>query len=207
MLSLGGMKVLGAGIANDRSIAYGDQRAMRAQGADLAHDYEVVMHGRYLLHPCSSRLLRILPPEGVHVDDARRPFIIVIDPRAGQPVCFVAFGRLPKPVVTGNCQGGWATLLPAPGPYEMTIEEVQGEGQERRVTASRVERRFDDIRDIRAHDDAFGDERPFAAVARTSGVQAQFYEQLVRPAIRAVVTPSLAEAGRAHETITPEWRP
>lgn len=425
----------------------------------LAYDYEVVMDGRDLLHPCNYQLLRILPPEGVHVDDARRPFII-IDPRAGHgpgiggfksdsqvgvalkaghPVYFVAFGRLPepgqylshvtraeaefvrevarrhpaapKPIVTGNCQGGWATLLLAatnpditgpivvngapvapwsgrigenpmrynggvlggawvpmflsdiggglfdgahlvqnfellnpartmfrkyvdlyrdidqgadrflefetwwggffllneseirwiveqlfvgnrlvknearlepgrpvdlkairspiivfasdgdnitppqqalnwitetyadvaeirirgqrivymvheqvghlgifvsgsvarrehsemtstlatiealaPGLYEMIIEDVQGEGQERRFTVSFAERRFDDIR---ALDDAFEDERPFAAVARTSEVQAQLYEQLVRPAIRAVVTPSLAEAGRA----------
>ncbi|MAU51212.1 MAG: alpha/beta hydrolase [Roseovarius sp.] len=425
----------------------------------LAYDYEVVVDGRELPFPCNYQLLRILPPEGVRVDETRRPFII-IDPRAGHgpgiggfksdsqvgvalkaghPVYFVAFRRLPepgqylshvtraeaefvrevmrrhpdapKPIVTGNCQGGWATLLLAatnpditgpivvngapvapwsgrigenpmrynggvfggawvpmflsdiggglfdgahlvqnfellnpartmfrkyvdlyrdidkgldrflefetwwggffllnepeirwiveqlfvgnrlvknearlepgrpvdlkairspiivfashgdnitppqqalnwitetyadvaeirirgqrivymvheqvghlgifvsgsvakrehsemtstlatieslaPGLYEMVIEDVQGEGQERRFTVSFVERGFDDIRAI---DDPFEDERPFAAVARSSEIQAQLYEQMVRPLVKAAVTPSMAEAGRA----------
>ncbi len=125
----------------------------------LVYDYEVVMDGQDLKYPSNYQLLRILPPEGVTVDDRRRPYII-IDPRAGHgpgiggfksdsqvgvalrdghPVYFVAFRRepepgqylsyvtrteaafvrevmrrhpdAPKPVVTGNCQGGWATLL------------------------------------------------------------------------------------------------
>lgn len=125
----------------------------------LVYDYEVVMDGKDLPFPSNYMLLKILPPEGVVVDDARRPYII-IDPRAGHgpgiggfkadsqvgvalqaghPVYFVAFRREPepgqflsyvtrseaafvrevmrlhplasKPVVTGNCQGGWATLL------------------------------------------------------------------------------------------------
>ena len=125
----------------------------------LKYDYEVVMDGKDLPHPCNYYLLRILPPDGVTVDDKRRPYII-IDPRAGHgpgiggfkpdsqvgvalrdghPVYFVAFRSRPepgqylsyvtraeatfvrevmrrhpdasKPVITGNCQGGWATLL------------------------------------------------------------------------------------------------
>lgn len=125
----------------------------------LVYDYEVVMDGRDMPFPSNYMLLRILPPEGVTIDDTRRPYII-IDPRAGHgpgiggfktdsqvgvalraghPVYFVAFRRDPepgqylsyvtrteaafvrevmrrhpeasKPVVTGNCQGGWATLL------------------------------------------------------------------------------------------------
>lgn len=125
----------------------------------LVYDYEVIMDGADLPYPSNYMLLRILPPEGLTVDDTRRPYII-IDPRAGHgpgiggfkidsqvgvalaaghPVYFVAFRRAPepgqflsyvtrteaafvrevmrrhpdasKPVVTGNCQGGWATLL------------------------------------------------------------------------------------------------
>ena len=125
----------------------------------LIYDYEVIVDGATLDHPCNYQLLRIVPPEGVEVRENKRPYII-IDPRAGHgggiggfkpdsqvgvalknghPVYFVAFKRDPepgqtladvtraeaefvrevtrrhpnasKPVITGNCQGGWATLL------------------------------------------------------------------------------------------------
>ena len=125
----------------------------------LTYDYEVILDGADLPHPCNYQLLSIVPPEGVTVDPSQRPFIIV-DPRAGHgagiggfktdsqvgvalsaghPVYFVSFTRkplpgqslsdvtraeaqfvrevtrrhpnAPKPIVTGNCQGGWATLL------------------------------------------------------------------------------------------------
>jgi pimeloyl-ACP methyl ester carboxylesterase len=125
----------------------------------LIYDYEVIMDGADLPYPSNYMLLKIVPPEGVTVDDTRRPYII-IDPRAGHgpgiggfksdsqvgvalqaghPVYFVGFKRMPepgqflsyvtraeaefvrevmrrhprasRPVVTGNCQGGWATLL------------------------------------------------------------------------------------------------
>jgi len=125
----------------------------------LIYDYEVVMDGKDLPYPSNYMLLKITPPEGVTVNDTRRPYII-IDPRAGHgpgiggfkadsqvgvalreghPVYFVAFRREPepgqfisyvtrteaafvrevmrrhpeasRPVITGNCQGGWATLL------------------------------------------------------------------------------------------------
>jgi pimeloyl-ACP methyl ester carboxylesterase len=127
----------------------------------LVYDYEIIVDGKTLKRPCNYQLLRILPPEGVAVEDTKRPYII-IDPRAGHgggiggfkpdsqvgvalskghPVYFVSFGRdpmpgqtladvmhaeagfvrtvrarhpdSPQPVVTGNCQGGWATLLMA----------------------------------------------------------------------------------------------
>jgi len=82
----------------------------------------------------------------------------------------------------------------APGLYEMVIEDIQGEGQSKRFTVSFAERTFDDIR---ALDDDLADERPFAAVARASEVQAQLYDALVRPAVKAMVTPTMAEASRA----------
>ena len=134
----------------------------------LVYDHEVVMDGKDLPFPSNYMLLRILPPEGVHIDDTRRPYII-IDPRAGHgpgiggfktdsqvgvalreghPVYFVAFRRDPepgqfisyvtrteaafvrevmrrhpeasRPVITGNCQGGWATLLLAATHTDLT---------------------------------------------------------------------------------------
>jgi len=81
-----------------------------------------------------------------------------------------------------------------PGLYEMVIEDIQGEGQLKRFTVSFAERSFEHIR---ALDDDFADERPFAAVARASEVQAQVYDAAVRPAVKAMVTPALAEMSRA----------
>lgn len=125
----------------------------------LVYDYEIIVDGADLPNPCNYQLLRIIPPRGIEVIDAKRPYVIV-DPRAGHgsgiggfkpdsqvgvalrdghPVYFVSFRRMPepgqtlasvtqaeaefvrevarrhpespKPVVVGNCQGGWATLV------------------------------------------------------------------------------------------------
>ncbi len=125
----------------------------------LVYDYETVLDGKDLPRPCNYFLLKILPPAGIETFAWKRPYII-IDPRAGHgggiggfktdsqvgvalkaghPVYFVAFRRMPepgqtladvtraeasfvrkvqelhpdapKPVVIGNCQGGWATLI------------------------------------------------------------------------------------------------
>ena len=48
----------------------------------LDYAYEVIVDGRSLEHPVNYQLLRILPPAGVLVVDAKRPYMI-IDPRAG----------------------------------------------------------------------------------------------------------------------------
>nr|WP_295083309.1 DUF3141 domain-containing protein [uncultured Roseateles sp.] len=51
----------------------------------LHFDYEMVMDARVFappLQPVNYALVRIVPPTGVHVDEARRPYVI-IDPRAG----------------------------------------------------------------------------------------------------------------------------
>ena len=134
----------------------------------LVYDYELLLDGATLPRPCNYVLLRILPPEGVAIDPAKRPFVI-IDPRAGhgagiggfkpdsqvgvalkngQPVYFVAFRPVPepgqtiaavtdaeaafvthvrelhpespKPVVVGNCQGGWAAAILAATHPELT---------------------------------------------------------------------------------------
>ena len=48
----------------------------------LAFKWEIISDGRTFARPVNYALIRIIPPEGVKVDDTRRPFIIV-DPRAG----------------------------------------------------------------------------------------------------------------------------
>ncbi len=125
----------------------------------LAFEWEMISDGRTFERPVNYALLRIIPPEGTHIDNRKRPFI-VIDPRAGHgpgiggfkkesevgvalqfgyPVYFVIFfpepepgqtildvnraeqrfldivierhPKSPKPVIYGNCQGGWASML------------------------------------------------------------------------------------------------
>ncbi len=134
----------------------------------LAYDYKVVMDGRSLSRPVNYQLLALEAPDGIEIDPAKQPFMI-IDPRAGHgagiggfkpdsqagvamrcghPVYFVAFrpepepGQTladvmraeaafvreitarhpdaPKPVVVGNCQGGWAALLLAAANPDLT---------------------------------------------------------------------------------------
>jgi pimeloyl-ACP methyl ester carboxylesterase len=48
----------------------------------LVFEYETVVDGRTLARPVNYALVRIVPPDGVTIDETRRPFIIV-DPRAG----------------------------------------------------------------------------------------------------------------------------
>jgi len=125
----------------------------------LSYKYEVIEDARGYERPANYALVRIIPPKGVDVDDAKRPFVIV-DPRAGHgpgiggfkedsevgvalraghPVYFVIFFPDPmpgqtladitdaeaefirivaerhpqsqKPVIVGNCQGGWAVMM------------------------------------------------------------------------------------------------
>lgn len=48
----------------------------------LDYDHDIILDGRDLDRPCTYQLLRILPPDGMEIDDTRRPYVI-IDPRAG----------------------------------------------------------------------------------------------------------------------------
>lgn len=48
----------------------------------LSYSPEVLIDGRTLARPVNYALVRIVPPEGIEIDPARRPFV-VIDPRAG----------------------------------------------------------------------------------------------------------------------------
>ncbi|MCS2609413.1 DUF3141 domain-containing protein [Halomonas dongshanensis] len=48
----------------------------------LGFKSEVLIDGRELPQPTNYELLRVLPPEGVEIDESKRPFVVV-DPRAG----------------------------------------------------------------------------------------------------------------------------
>ncbi|MDP2803806.1 MAG: DUF3141 domain-containing protein [Phreatobacter sp.] len=82
----------------------------------------------------------------------------------------------------------------APGLYEMLIEDVTEKDGRKHFTVGFAERTFEDLRAI---DDGFHDERPFAAVARAAEVQAQMYDAVVRPVVKATVTGTGAEMSRA----------
>jgi hypothetical protein len=64
-----------------RSIQYREHIAKEAPHV-LDFEVELVADGRTLERPVNYALVRIVPPAGVKVDPARRPFV-VIDPRAG----------------------------------------------------------------------------------------------------------------------------
>jgi len=61
-----------------------EYQSHQAEVAPNVLDYraELVVDGRRLDHPVNYLLTRIVPPEGVEIDPAKRPFVIV-DPRAG----------------------------------------------------------------------------------------------------------------------------
>ena len=48
----------------------------------LVYDYEIVVDGRKLERPVNYALVRIIPPDGVRIDETNASFLIV-DPRAG----------------------------------------------------------------------------------------------------------------------------
>ncbi|WP_321343335.1 DUF3141 domain-containing protein [Breoghania sp.] len=80
-----------------------------------------------------------------------------------------------------------------PGLYEMKIEDVQGEGLEKTFLVSFHDRTLDDIR---AFDGSRKEEAGLAAVARLSELQAEAYDIALRPWVRAMVNPALAETTR-----------
>ncbi|MDR3465894.1 MAG: DUF3141 domain-containing protein [Xanthobacteraceae bacterium] len=78
--------------ASQRSVLYWDVMRQRSSQyhAQLAkavphvldYEAELVIDGRMLDRPVNYLLVRIVPPKGVEIDPARRPFVVV-DPRAG----------------------------------------------------------------------------------------------------------------------------
>ncbi len=81
----------------------------------------------------------------------------------------------------------------APGLYEMRIEDITEQDGAKTFTVSFVERTMADIRTL---DDGLSDERPFAAVARVSEMQAQMYDSAIRPLVKTMVTGTAAELSR-----------
>ncbi|MCV0427638.1 MAG: DUF3141 domain-containing protein [Roseibium sp.] len=81
----------------------------------------------------------------------------------------------------------------APGLYEMSIDDYQGDLLDRSFTVSFHERKMEDLRTL---DDGREDEIPFAAVARHSEQQAEFYDVCVRPFVQAGTTEQGAELRR-----------
>ena len=77
-----------------------------------------------------------------------------------------------------------------PGLYEMTIDEVSGEGVHAHFTVGFHDRGF---ADILAYDDGRADERDFPAVQRFSEFATDFYEIFQRPLVQPLVTRQGAE--------------
>lgn len=82
----------------------------------------------------------------------------------------------------------------APGLYEMKIEEHRGEGYDAHFLVSFEERTIADILAIDENDRS--DESDFAAVSRLSELGTEFYDLMLRPAVRTFVTPQIAQAMR-----------
>src|SRR5262245_2965573 len=68
-------------VMGQRTAQYRDHQRKEAPHV-LDYEAELLIDGRTLERPCNYALVRIVPPEGAHVDNSRRPFVVV-DPRAG----------------------------------------------------------------------------------------------------------------------------
>jgi pimeloyl-ACP methyl ester carboxylesterase len=79
----------------------------------------------------------------------------------------------------------------APGLYEMTIDDVVGEGTEQSFVVNFHERKLSDILNIDEHERV--QENDFAAVARLSDIGADAYELTLRPLVQAMITPQAAQ--------------
>ncbi|HMO27796.1 DUF3141 domain-containing protein [Enterovirga sp.] len=81
MIDAGQRSVLFLDVLRRRGDQYREHVAQTAPHV-LQYSAELVMDGRKLDEPVNYVLVRIIPPEGVEIDPARRPFVVV-DPRAG----------------------------------------------------------------------------------------------------------------------------
>ncbi len=81
MVDAGQRSVLFLDILRQRGDQYREHIAQTAPHV-LSYAAELIIDGRKLDQPVNYVLVRIIPPKGVEIDMARRPFIVV-DPRAG----------------------------------------------------------------------------------------------------------------------------
>src|SRR6478736_5755274 len=80
MIDAGQRSVLFLDVMRRRGDQYREHLAQTAPHV-LQYAAELIIDGRKLDEPVNYALVRIIPPAGVQIDSARRPFI-VIDPRA-----------------------------------------------------------------------------------------------------------------------------
>src|SRR4029453_12579527 len=111
-------------VLRQRGNIYREQQEKSAPNV-LEFDAELVVDGRKLARPVNYLLVRVVPPEGVKIDPAKRPFVVV-DPRAGHgpgiggmkrdseigvalengPPCYF-IGFLPEPVAGQTIEDVW----------------------------------------------------------------------------------------------------
>src|SRR5947208_15833492 len=85
MIDAGQRSMLFLDVMRQRGDQYREHIAKTAPHV-LQYAAELIMDGRGLDEPVNYALVRIIPPEGVEIDLARRQFV-VIDPRAGHGPC------------------------------------------------------------------------------------------------------------------------
>jgi len=104
----------------------------------LEFDYETLADGRDLERPVNYSLLRILPPEGVELDDAARPFV-VIDPRAGHGPGIGGFKQDSQIGVALNAGNPcyFVTFDPVPVPGQTLSDVGNAEAEFLRIVAER----------------------------------------------------------------------
>lgn len=81
----------------------------------------------------------------------------------------------------------------APGLYEIVIEDVQGEGNEKQFALSFAHRT---LADVAAHSGPRRDEPAFAAVARASEAITEAYDAVLSPLLQATVTAEMGKIAR-----------
>ncbi|MYZ42888.1 DUF3141 domain-containing protein [Schauerella aestuarii] len=115
--------ILYADVMRQRGNQYHEHMAQQAPNV-LSMAYELVLDGRTLERPVNYGLLRIPPTDGVKVDPAKRPFLVV-DPRAGHGPGIGGFK--PESEIGVAVRAGhpcyFATFLPSPTPTQ-TVEDV-----------------------------------------------------------------------------------
>lgn len=90
----------------------------------LGYEFELIVDGITLPEPVNYGLVKIHPPEGVTIDNRKRPFVVA-DPRGGHQAgigCFKADSEIGMILAEGHpCYFIGFTLMPEPG---QTIEAV-----------------------------------------------------------------------------------
>lgn len=115
--------VLFLDVMRQRAVQY-EEHSSQAAPHVLDYQAELICDGRTLARPVNYALVRIVPPAGVEIDPAKRPFVVV-DPRAGHGPGiggFKADSELGVAMKAGHvCY--FIGFLPEPEPGQ-TIEDI-----------------------------------------------------------------------------------